>query len=299
MLMIVVVIAIAWCVRSLENIPQTSNHRLNWVSRWQRSLFLFLFPPLLIFSNAIALLCMGSQDMMGTWHTGKFSYAFALCYLLTSVLFGIYLAYKGWVSVQSARNNPQIQLANHKIRLLTTGALFAGQIGFWQPELVISQGLLKSLSPEQLETVLAHEQGHHYYRDTFWFFWLGWIRKFTAWLPNTNILWQELVDLRELRADAYAASQVDPPSRITPLSCQQSTRHLRYVLCSSQLSRSSASRTTHRSFTFPSRTLRNKATTLLPSLESICFCPTPPNHSFLSSLVVSDPRLLGEVGDLG
>jgi Zn-dependent protease with chaperone function len=153
---------------------------------------------------------MGSQDMMGTWHTGKFSYAFALCYLLTSVLFGIYLAYKGWVSVQSARNNPQIQLANHKIRLLTTGALFAGQIGFWQPELVISQGLLKSLSPEQLETVLAHEQGHHYYRDTFWFFWLGWIRKFTAWLPNTNILWQELVDLRELRADAYAASQVDP-----------------------------------------------------------------------------------------
>ncbi|AFZ03174.1 M56 family metallopeptidase [Calothrix sp. PCC 6303] len=210
MLMIVVVIAIAWCVRSLENIPQTTNHRICWVSRWQRSLFLFLFPPLLLFSNAIALLCMGSQDMMGTWHTGKFSYVFALCYLLTSILFGIYLAYKGWISVQSARNNPQIQLADQKIRLLTTGALFAGQIGFWQPELVISQGLIKSLSAEQLETVLAHEQGHHYYRDTFWFFWLGWVRKFTAWLPNTNILWQELVDLRELRADAYATSQVDP-----------------------------------------------------------------------------------------
>jgi Zn-dependent protease with chaperone function len=210
MLMIVVVIAIAWCVRSLENTPQTTNHRICWVSRWQRSLFLFLFPPLLLFSNAIALLCMGSQDMMGTWHTGKFSYIFALCYLLTSILFGIYLAYKGWISVQAARNNPQIQLADQKIRLLTTGALFAGQIGFWQPELVISQGLLKSLSPEQLETVIAHEQGHHYYRDTFWFFWLGWVRKFTAWLPNTNILWQELVDLRELRADAYAASQVDP-----------------------------------------------------------------------------------------
>jgi Zn-dependent protease with chaperone function len=214
-LMIVVVLAIAWCVRSLEIVPPTTNHRMCWISRWQRGLFLFLFPPLLLFSNAIALLCMGTQGMMGSWHTGRFSYFFSLSYLLISVLFGIYLAYKGWISVQSARNNPQIQL-NHiqfseqKIRLLTTGALFAGQIGFWQPELVISQGLLKSLSPEQLETVLAHEQGHHHYRDTFWFFWLGWIRQFTAWLPNTDILWQQLVDLRELRADAYAASQVDP-----------------------------------------------------------------------------------------
>jgi Zn-dependent protease with chaperone function len=213
--MIGLVLAIACGVRSLEINPPTTNHPIYWVSRWQRCLFLFLFPPLLLFSNAIALLCMGTQGMMGNWHTGRFSYFFALCYLLISVIFGIYLAYQGWISVQSARNNPQIQLnhirfADQKIRLLTTGALFAGQIGFWQPELVISQGLLKSLSPEQLETVLAHEHGHHHYRDTFWFFWLGWIRKFTAWLPNTDILWQELVNLRELRADAYAASQVDP-----------------------------------------------------------------------------------------
>ncbi|MFN7502639.1 MAG: M56 family metallopeptidase, partial [Dolichospermum sp.] len=53
-------------------------------------------------------------------------------------------------------------------------------------------------------------QGHYQYRDTFWFFWLGWMRSCTAWLPNTEPLWQELLVLRELRADSYAASQVDP-----------------------------------------------------------------------------------------
>lgn len=67
----------------------------------------------------------------------------------------------------------------------------------------------KSLTTH-LESVLAHEQGHYHYRDTFWFFWLGWVRSCTGWLPNTDALWEELLVLRELRADAYAASQVDP-----------------------------------------------------------------------------------------
>lgn len=39
---------------------------------------------------------------------------------------------------------------------------------------------------------------------------MGWARFCTAWLPNTEVLWQELLTLRELRADVYAASKVDP-----------------------------------------------------------------------------------------
>lgn len=95
-------------------------------------------------------------------------------------------------------------------RVLNIPALFAAQIGFWNPELVISQGLLNTLNQDQLAAVLAHEQAHDYYHDTFWFFWLGWLRQLTCWLPNTEALWQELLVVRELRADHWAVQQVDP-----------------------------------------------------------------------------------------
>jgi hypothetical protein len=47
------------------------------------------------------------------------------------------------------------------------------------------------------------------YRDTFWFLLLGWLRRLTIWLPQTEVLWQELLLLRELRADRWAAQRVD------------------------------------------------------------------------------------------
>jgi hypothetical protein len=95
-------------------------------------------------------------------------------------------------------------------RVLDNPILFSALIGFWQPELLVSQGLLNTLDSAHLQAVLKHEQGHYYYRDTFWFFWLGWVRSYTAWLPNTEALWQELLLLREMRADRWAAQQVDP-----------------------------------------------------------------------------------------
>jgi Zn-dependent protease with chaperone function len=74
----------------------------------------------------------------------------------------------------------------------------------------VSQGLCQLLDAEHLQAVLLHEQAHSYYRDTFWGFWLGWLRRLTAWLPHTEALWQELLFLRELRADHWAAQQSDP-----------------------------------------------------------------------------------------
>ncbi|AUT03369.1 peptidase M56 BlaR1 [Nostoc sp. CENA543] len=205
LLMIVITLVVALILRCSKVHSPGS-----WEMRWRRSLFLFLFPPLLIFMTAISLLCMGPQGQMGGMYTGWLSYSLALMVLSVFSSLCLKLAYQGWRSLQSARNCPLVNFAGKPIRLLNTQALFAGQIGFWQPELVVSQGLLETLSPEHVESVLAHEQGHHHYKDTFWFFWLGWIRTCTAWLPNTEPLWQELLVLRELRADHYAASQVDP-----------------------------------------------------------------------------------------
>ena len=69
--------------------------------------------------------------------------------------------------------------------------------------------MLDHLDSDHLAAVLAHEAGHGHYRDTFWFFWLGGLRRLTIWLPNTEALWQELLLLREIRADRWAARSVD------------------------------------------------------------------------------------------
>jgi Zn-dependent protease with chaperone function len=203
--MIITAVAVAYWLRSSGNIPQG-----NWHLRWQKTLFLFLFPPLLIFMTVTAVVCMGTQGKMGGMYTNPFSYILALISLGFFNILGLKLVLGGWKAIKSARECPQMNLNGKQVRILQTKALFAGQIGFWQPELVVSEGLLETLSPIHLESVLAHEQGHYQYRDTFWFFWLGWMRECTAWLPNTEPLWQELLVLRELRADSYAASQVDP-----------------------------------------------------------------------------------------
>ncbi|MGI8500414.1 MAG: M56 family metallopeptidase [Hassallia sp.] len=205
LIMILTALTVAWCLRA-----SLTDFEGSWSVRWRRSLFLFLFPPLLIFMTAIAVLCMGPQGKMGGMYTGWFTYVLTLISLAIIDFLCIKLAFGGWQSVKSVRNCPLVNLEGKQMRLLSTEALFAGQIGFWRSELVISQGLLANLSPEHLETVFAHEQGHYHYKDTFWFFWLGWVRSCTAWLPNTDALWQELLILRELRADAYAASRVDP-----------------------------------------------------------------------------------------
>jgi Zn-dependent protease with chaperone function len=197
----------AWLIRRSASINAKSSSTFS--ERWRQALFIFLFPPLLIFTTVIALLCMGTQGKMGMWQTGSLSYIFACSTLVLLVSILVKLAYRGCQSILSLKQYTETKLGTQNVRLLDTPALFAGQIGFWKSELVISKGLLQSLSPAHLETVLAHEQGHYYYHDTFWFFWMGWIRECTSWLPNTEALWQELLILRELRADAYAASRVD------------------------------------------------------------------------------------------
>jgi Zn-dependent protease with chaperone function len=230
LLMILATITIAYSLRYLGKIPPG-----NWQLRWQKTLFLFLFPPLLIFMTANAVICMGNQGKMGGMDTDFWSYLLALILLVLFQTLAIKLAYQGWKTLKSAREYPHLHLASQQIRLMPTSALFAGQIGFWQPELVISQGLLQTLSPEHLESVIAHEQGHYHYRDTFWFFWLGVVRSCTNWLPNTDVLWQELLMLREIRADNYATLQVDPILLAESLLLVVSNNHVNPDICCAAL----------------------------------------------------------------
>jgi Zn-dependent protease with chaperone function len=204
LMMILTALSSAWLLRS-----RWSKLTGNWTERWQQALFFFLLPPLLLLMTALAVLCMGSQGQMIGLHTDGYSYCLVLGCVGLTVGFGLKLAIEGWHSLRKIRTYPQIELEGKLTRLLDNSLPYSAQIGFWQPELVVSQGLLETLKPEHLQAVLIHEQAHYYYRDTFWFFWLGWLRRITAWLPNTEALWQELLILRELRADRWAVSRVD------------------------------------------------------------------------------------------
>jgi Zn-dependent protease with chaperone function len=204
-LMMMTGLSLAWAVRlSWADAPG------RWIERWQRSLIAFLLPPLLLVMTAIAILWMGPAGQMVLRWEGWLSYGLAIAFLIGSIVLGLKLAWEGVCTLQTIRQNPVINVHGNPARLLNLSIPYSAEVGFWHPELVVSQGLLDTLDADHLEAVLVHEQAHAICHDTFWFFWLGWVRRATLWLPQTEMLWQELLMLRELRADRIATQQVDP-----------------------------------------------------------------------------------------
>ena len=181
----------------------------NWNTRWQLALGTFTFPPLLLITSAIAICCMGTSGQMVRWWEGWGTYAIAIGFLSFGMVRVIQLAMQAQRSLQTINQLPRKTILSTPARLLQHSTPFIAQIGFWNPELVISEGLLDTLDEAHLQVAMTHEKAHCYYHDTFWFFWLGGLRRLTAWLPNTEALWQELILLRELRADRWAAQQTD------------------------------------------------------------------------------------------
>ncbi len=181
----------------------------DWSDRWQQGLRGLLFAPLLMLTTAIAILWMGPQGQMVWAWEGWLSYTLAIGWLSLAALCWLHLVWQGQRTLQRIRSYPQTQLQERSVRVLDLPMLYSAQVGFWQPELVVSRGLIDTLDDPHLQAVLLHEQAHHYYHDTFWFFWLGWARRLTAWLPQTESIWQELLMLRELRADRWVAQQTD------------------------------------------------------------------------------------------
>jgi Zn-dependent protease with chaperone function len=215
LLMVLTGLAIAWCVR-LHQVEPTGT----WAERWQRTLAVFLIPPLLLLMTTIAVICMGPYGRMVWKWEGWLCYEMAIVTLCLTGLCWLWLTCQGirtqhhlrhYTTIPILPPSPSLPLPSpHLARLLDTSELYSAHIGFWNSQLVVSQGLLDNLDQEHLTAVLLHEQAHVVYRDTFWFFWLGWVRRCTAWLPQTESLWQELLLLRELRADRWAAQHTEP-----------------------------------------------------------------------------------------
>jgi hypothetical protein len=52
-----------------------------------------------------------------------------------------------------------------RFEMIETAALLAWCCGYWQPQVLVSRGLLEKLSREQLEVVLVHEEAHARRKD--------------------------------------------------------------------------------------------------------------------------------------
>lgn len=207
LLMIVMGVGAAWLLRQVWQ----ADLSVSWYTRWRQALQGFVLPPLMLLMIAIAVLCMGRHGWMVFGHEGWLYVGIVTVYLGAIVLL---LGHLAWQSAQMHRHlitqYPVAQHHGHTCRILATPTPYSAQIGVRHPELVVSQGLLEVLDEPHLKAVLLHEQAHRHYQDTFWFFWLGWLRRCTGWLPQTEALWQELLLLREMRADRWAAQQTDP-----------------------------------------------------------------------------------------
>ena len=177
--------------------------------RWQTTLFFFLFPPLLLLMTVISVVCMGYRGQMLGYNSSLISYFSAIIWLVFAIFCLIKLSYQTWQTHRDFSSYPLKKITAQRARVLAVDFPYSARVGFWKSELIVTQGLLNLLDQEHLQAVLAHEQAHQEYHDTFWFFWLGWLRSMSSWLPNSENLWSELVFLRELRADKYASGQVD------------------------------------------------------------------------------------------
>ena len=183
----------------------------SWAQRWQWAWIHFLLPPLFLLTTAFALAWMGPWGQMAG-SGGWFCYGCALLVLAVAGGVALHWIWESWRSCRRARLQAlaQVDLYGSPAYVLDLEIPFAAQVGVWKPQLVVSRGLLEQLDEEHLRAVLAHEEAHRHYCDTLWMFAVGWLRRLSGWLPNTEVLWQELLILRELRADCWAAQRVDP-----------------------------------------------------------------------------------------
>ncbi|WOD39637.1 M56 family peptidase [Nodosilinea sp. E11] len=204
LLLITGLIAVAW--RWQWRSPAGS-----WQARWQSALVAFCLPPLMVMLAAGAVISMGHHGTMMGWLVSPMG-----CWVSWGIL--------GWLGGIGVYSLGRVIQTEWRLRQYATVALptggqarclaidlpVAAQVGLWHSSLLVSRGWLEQLTVAEQQAMLAHEQAHADYRDPLCFLGLSIVRRFAIGLPNTSTLWEELLLLREMRADRRAAETSDP-----------------------------------------------------------------------------------------
>jgi BlaR1 peptidase M56 len=97
------------------------------------------------------------------------------------------------------------------VLVLPPGIGGAFVVGLRRPKILLSGELLRSLSSEELEGVLAHELAHLRARDVELVLVAGLLRDLVAWSPVAHVAYRRLRRDRELEADRCAAVATGNP----------------------------------------------------------------------------------------
>lgn len=214
-LVMITAVILAYLIRIISQHPHFKKQK-----SWSLSLFFFITPVLLVLMSSVAIVTMGYQGQMWGIEATLISYILAWCCLGYGVinLFTYYLEIKK-ISIRVNQLAEENVLGN-QAKVLNTSFPYAGLMGFYQGEkksltdffqshLVLSKGLINLLSQEHLQAVITHEKAHQKHKDPLIFFCLSYCKNITFWLPNNEKLWNDLILLRELRADNTASKSVD------------------------------------------------------------------------------------------
>ncbi len=82
---------------------------------------------------------------------------------------------------------------------------FALTVGFFQPTIYLSQGLVKKLSKEELKAVISHEYAHILRKDNLFIFLGLLLKNFLFFLPLSHFLYRFFTREKEYAADELAA----------------------------------------------------------------------------------------------
>ena len=202
--LLIIVLSITYGIRLISKLAKIEEKK-----QWGLSLFFFAFPPLILLTTCLTIILMGYQGEMWGIKASKLSYYVSLSYLCIAFIILLNNFFKLHQSRQLIKQYPSQKIDNKSIKILDSSFPYAAQIGFWRSQLVVSKGLIELLSDQHLKAVIAHESAHETYKDPFFFFWLFYLKKMAFWMPNNENLWQNLLLLRELRADQTAAREID------------------------------------------------------------------------------------------
>lgn len=100
---------------------------------------------------------------------------------------------------------PKVRGRPLKIRIRTSELQEAALEGVFEPRIVLTTGLLKSLTPNELDAVLAHEIAHHHYGGNRLLILLWFFRALQAFNPVALILFRNLILLHEITCDQFAS----------------------------------------------------------------------------------------------
>lgn len=183
----------------------------SWQKRWQSALTAFCLPPLMVVLAAGAILYMGHHGTMIGWSVSPLG-----CWVsrgILGLLGGIVIYALGHAAKTEWWLQQQTRVAlptGGQARCLEINVPVAALVGVRSASLLVSRGWLEQLTLAEQQAIVAHEQAHADYGDPLWFWGLGIVRRFAAWLPHNPALWEELLLLREIRADQRAARAHDP-----------------------------------------------------------------------------------------